>query len=297
MGAGRVRLRHHGMGRGMSGFIAMQREALDHYLLQDGERFRAWFWLIANACWKPTKVRIKGKTIELQRGEMVFSQRFLALKWGWSKSRVERFMSDLRDEGMIKTRQKNGAQSGATAGRGESIISICNYNKYQMTDDDDRGNSGAQNGTTARQQRGNSGAKKNKGTREQKKDSPNGELSVSENSDPDLPLLNGFGEQLAPPADDPDEFTVADFVESWNETAALCGLPPILKLTAVRKRAFRCRQREFPNIDDWRTAFRCLRDNRWMHGENDRGWRADPDFFLQAKSFTKLVEGSHGKTD
>lgn len=90
-------------------------------------------------------------------------------------------------------------------------------------------------------------------------------------------------------------FTASDFVESWNETADLCGLPRIAKLTDRRKRAFAVRQREYPDIEDWRRAFRCLRDSPWMHGDNKTGWRADPDFFLQAKSFTKLVEGSYGK--
>jgi hypothetical protein len=92
-------------------------------------------------------------------------------------------------------------------------------------------------------------------------------------------------------------FTASDFVESWNETADLCGLPRIAKLTDRRKRAFAVRQREYPDIDDWRRAFRCLRDSPWMHGDNKTGWRADPDFFLQPKSFTKLVEGSYGKAN
>ena len=135
----------------MSGFIALHREAFDHHLLHDGDRFRAWFWMVSEAAWKPTRIRIKGETIELQRGELSFSQRFLAEKWGWSKSRVDRFITDLRDEGMIETRTKNGATAGHKAGQGQAIISICNYAKYQdMTgealggeQDGQRGNSGA----------------------------------------------------------------------------------------------------------------------------------------------------------
>lgn len=107
----------------------------------------------------------------------------------------------------------------------------------------------------------------------------------------------GEGEVAPDGACPPDgaRFTVKDFVESWNEIADLCGLPRIAKLTDRRRRAFAIRQREYPEIEDWRRAFRCLRDSRWMHGDNKNGWRADPDFFLQAKSFTKLVEGSYGQ--
>ena len=138
----------------MSGFIALHREAFDHPMLQDADRFRAWFWLVANAAWKPTTARIKGQTVELERGELSFSQRFLAEKWGMSKSRVDRFIAELRAEGMIATRQKNGAAGDHKAGQGQSIITICNYEKYQHTEEEERGNSGATPGATAGQQRG-----------------------------------------------------------------------------------------------------------------------------------------------
>lgn len=138
----------------MSGFVVIRREALDHHIIGDADRFYAWCWLIASACWKPTSVRIKGETIALERGELTFSQRFLAEKWGWSKSRVDRFISELRDEGMITTRSKIGATAGHSAGQGQSIITICNYAKYQDVPDARRGNGEPKIGATAGQQRG-----------------------------------------------------------------------------------------------------------------------------------------------
>lgn len=138
----------------MSGFIAMQRDAFEHPLLRDGDRFRAWFWLVANAAWKPTTTRIKGQTVELGRGELSFAQRFLAEKWGMSKSRVDRFLSDLRAEGMIETRTKIGATAGHSAGQGQSIITICNYDKYQDPENAERGKGCDNVGATAGQQRG-----------------------------------------------------------------------------------------------------------------------------------------------
>lgn len=99
------------------------------------------------------------------------------------------------------------------------------------------------------------------------------------------------------PSDDELAFTVTDFVESWNEVAERFGLSKIRKLTDERKRIFNVRRRQYPDIADWQSAFRCLSENKWMHGDNPKGWRADPDFFLQAKSFTKLVEGQYGQAD
>ena len=37
----------------------------------------------------------------------------------------------------------------------------------------------------------------------------------------------------------------------------------------------------------------CAARAPFLCGENDRGWRANIDFFLQAKSSTKLMEGAY----
>lgn len=104
----------------MTGFIAMQRDALDHPLLKDGERFRAWFWLVANAAWKPTTVSVAGRRIALDRGQLSYSQRYLAEAWGWSKGSVGRFIKDLTAEGMISPL---GQTTGQTMGQrlGQSL--------------------------------------------------------------------------------------------------------------------------------------------------------------------------------
>lgn len=156
----------------MSGYVAMSRGWQDHGIFEGDEFSRrdAWAWLIANAAWKPSKTRIKGTTVTLDRGELCFSQRFLAQKWGWSKSRVDRFIAILRDEGMIETRSKIGATAGHQAGQGQSIVTICNYDKYQPSKADDRGNDDCEIGATAGQQRG----KEEEGKKERKEDIDSG---------------------------------------------------------------------------------------------------------------------------
>lgn len=94
---------------------------------------------------------------------------------------------------------------------------------------------------------------------------------------------------------DDDTLSPDDVIEGWNAVATECGLPVVRKLTDARKRKLRTRIKQFPDIDDWRRALTEIRCNRWMHGDNDRGWRADFDFLLQDKSFTKLTEGAYGK--
>lgn len=163
----------------MSGFVAMNRDALDHPVIGEAERFRAWFWLVANACWKPTRVRIKGKVVTLERGQLSFSVRYLAESWGWSKSRVDRFLHELAAEGMIAARSKNGTTAGHPAGQGQAVLTICNYDKFQDPAERKRDNHEAQTGTTAGQQRDKE-EQGNKGTR-----------NKSENARPSFPCPEG----------------------------------------------------------------------------------------------------------
>lgn len=96
---------------------------------------------------------------------------------------------------------------------------------------------------------------------------------------------------------DDERVTVEDVVEGWNTTAAACGLPKVAKLTAERRRKVQARIRDFPDPDDWRTAFRHIRSTPFLLGENDRGWRASFKFLLQPESFASLVEETYGKAN
>lgn len=137
----------------MTGYVKLWRGWRDNPVLRDPERALAWLWLIENAAWKPGRVWIKGQSVDLERGELSFSVRFLAEQWGWSKSAVDRFLTVLRNEGMIQTRSKTGTPCDHKAGQGQSILTICNYVRYQSIEDADRDNSGTTTGTTAGQQR------------------------------------------------------------------------------------------------------------------------------------------------
>lgn len=106
----------------MSGFITLHREAIEHPLFAgDSARFGAWVWMVARACWKPTAFDLHGAIVTLQRGQFVASRSQMAKAWGWSESAVERFLTRLKTEQMIER----------ATGQGRSVITICNYAKYQ----------------------------------------------------------------------------------------------------------------------------------------------------------------------
>jgi hypothetical protein len=144
----------------VSGFVVIQREALDHHVIGNPRDFYAWCWLISTACWKPTKFSAAGKTITLQRGQLCASVRQLAAAWGMSKSAADRFLARLETETMIERE----------AGHGRLVLTIRNYDKYQDKPEGQRDRSGTLSGTAAGQQR-DTKEQGNKGTI----DSPNGE--------------------------------------------------------------------------------------------------------------------------
>lgn len=86
---------------------------------------------------------------------------------------------------------------------------------------------------------------------------------------------------------------VKEAVECWNAVAAQHGLPMVHRLTDARKRSLVVRLGEVGGIEGWREVLARIPESGFLLGENDRGWRADFDFVLQAKSFTKLREGGY----
>lgn len=89
--------------------------------------------------------------------------------------------------------------------------------------------------------------------------------------------------------------TASEIVEDWNALAGELDLPKVVKLTPARRRALKVRLHEYPELEAWQRAFRTIRESPFLLGDNQRAWKADFDFLLQAKSFTKLTEGAYGQ--
>src|SRR3954467_12922054 len=82
----------------------------------------AWLWLIARAAWKPNGVRVGQLFVRVERGQLAVSTRYLAEAWQWGKCSVARFLAKLIDARMIDARH----------GRDTTVITLCNYEKYQL---------------------------------------------------------------------------------------------------------------------------------------------------------------------
>src|SRR5690606_16968443 len=100
------------------------RSIWDHEFFDDDKVFSerlAWIWLLSEAAWRPTRVRVGGLVVEVGRGQIAHSVRFMADKWGWHRSKAERFLKRLKTEAMIETDARQGV----------SVITICKYSEYQ----------------------------------------------------------------------------------------------------------------------------------------------------------------------
>lgn len=85
-------------------------------------------WLITKAAWKSTTVRVARQAVQLTRGQCAFAVRFLGEAWECGKSSAHSRLKHLEKVGFIRTETRTGY----------TLISICNYDKYQSSDDDAR---------------------------------------------------------------------------------------------------------------------------------------------------------------
>lgn len=115
----------------------------------------AWCWLIENAAWKDTTVFVSGERLELKRGQLIFSQRFLAEKWKWGRQKVRTFQMRLEKCEKVTHDITHGT----------TILTICNYEKYQDAQPTDKPKAQPADNPAITQQQPKEGRKK-----ERKKD-------------------------------------------------------------------------------------------------------------------------------
>jgi hypothetical protein len=129
------------------GVFAVDRGIFSHDCFAD-EPFterEAWLWLIGEAAWKARSRRIGRVDVELGRGQLAASLRFLGEQWKWNKDKVDRFLARLRDRDMIET----------AAATGVTVISISNYDTYQKVALPGETAAATQSETETRQKRDN----------------------------------------------------------------------------------------------------------------------------------------------
>lgn len=83
-------------------------------------RAEAWLDFLQTAAFAPGRRLIAGHLVEVPRGGIVASVRFLSDRWKWSNTKVCLFLDCLEKVGMISREKRQG----------NTVILLCNYEKY-----------------------------------------------------------------------------------------------------------------------------------------------------------------------
>ncbi|WMT88261.1 hypothetical protein NO932_06530 [Pelagibacterium sp. 26DY04] len=105
------------------GVFAVARNLFDHEIFAD-EPFterEAWIWIVKEAAWKATRVRVGKHLVDLERGQCAFTTRFMATKFRWSEAKVRRFLNKLKTDAMLTVDTTQQV----------TRLTVCNYNDYQ----------------------------------------------------------------------------------------------------------------------------------------------------------------------
>ena len=103
------------------GYIRLYRDIRKHWIWSNPEALRAWIDLIMMANHEDKTFYFDGKLITIDRGSFITSVRKLAIRWGWSKDRVLRFLRVLEQDSMIDRKRDTK----------KTLITIENYGFYQ----------------------------------------------------------------------------------------------------------------------------------------------------------------------
>lgn len=113
------------------GFIKLSRKYFKSFMWKESRvysRAEAWLDLIFQARFEASTELINGRVIEVMRGEIPASRRFLEERWKWGSSKVSNFIELLVKQEMINQR----------VDQGQTVYLLCKYDTYndsQTTDE------------------------------------------------------------------------------------------------------------------------------------------------------------------
>jgi hypothetical protein len=298
----------------LTNFIPINRDLFDHHLWNEEReysRFEAWVYLIKEARFEDSKVLDRGRLVEIKRGQVYASIRFLAEVFSWSRKRVETFIKLLENDKMIiRETHKETGQNVITLSNydkynmdkkenethketltrhrkcdnekklqknethketGKNVITLSNYDKYNM----DKKENETHKETLTRHQRDTKETKSNKENKEIIYNSSSTNVLLSEAKKPHIENINY--EQL---------------VNWFNEITK--GVFGYLRqpLSEKRKGHIRARVREYGKEALHEVVLKAASSN-FLKGSNAKGWSAKFDWMILPTNFEKILSGNY----
>lgn len=129
------------------GYILLHRQLIDHplYFAEPFSRIMAWIDLLLMANHATGYIYVRGNRVEVNRGQVGLSEDTLAQRWKWSRGKVRRFLNELENDQQI-VQQKSHVKS---------LISVVNYDKYQLGSTTDSTTDGQQTDTNNKNKKNN----------------------------------------------------------------------------------------------------------------------------------------------
>ena len=107
----------------MEGWFKVYRKLCESpsWLSEPFTRGQAWVDLIYLASYSDTYFFVRGNRVNVERGQVAWSEPKLALRWKWSRTKLRAYLNMLEKEQQIGQQKNNVTQ----------IITIINYEEYQ----------------------------------------------------------------------------------------------------------------------------------------------------------------------
>lgn len=140
----------------LSNFMPISRRLFKHQLWCEERafsRFEAWIYLLKEARFEDSRVYDGARLVDVKRGQIYASVRFLAQAFGWSTKRTLNFIKLLEADGMVRREIVKEIR--------QMRVTICNYDVY---------NANGNAGETPRKQQGNTGETKSNRENKEKRE-------------------------------------------------------------------------------------------------------------------------------
>ncbi len=81
----------------MTGYLRIYRQVLTDPIFRDRQEALCYIWMALMAAWSPCTIYDQGQKYDLDRGELAASLRSISTLFGWSRSKVDRFLKRLEE--------------------------------------------------------------------------------------------------------------------------------------------------------------------------------------------------------
>lgn len=246
-----------------NGWIKLHRKVLDWEWYDTPGMFHLFFHLLVSA--NVEDKRWRGKVI--RRGEFVTSYESLALKMKCSVRNIRTRLSRLKSTNEITIKSTNQY----------SIITICNYDKYQITESQ----SDTQNDKQSDKRPTN-----DRQTTDKQLTTTKEYKNIRINKEENIIINNNIKEESQ------NSVNFDEIREFFNRTMTGRMIPKIKTIDDRRKSWIMARLKTF-SLDDLYEAFTKASESTFLNGDNQRGFIATFDWIVRPTNFPKILEGNY----